>query len=272
MGFLFKSLLRVGAGCGLIGYLAAPAQVSEEAFRPFQNRYIAHRGLHSGKDGVVPENSLAAFAAACENGYGIELDVQLSADGQVVVFHDDNLKRVCGVNKPVCALSLKELQSLSLLGSEETIPLFSDVLDLVAGRGPLIVELKNGRQNKELCEKTLALLRAYDGPFCVESFAPDIVHWFRLNAPDIVRGQLACSIEGYAKASPKPVAFAMSRCLMNVWSRPHFIAYELTKKPIPVRFAELLGAKRVCWTSRKPGDEVDQDTVIFEGYRPEGWF
>lgn len=272
MAGFFKNMIK-GAliGGGIAGYLSAPRTVEESAYAPFQNRYIAHRGLHSCGDGVVPENSLAAFRAACEEGYGIELDVQLSADGQVVVFHDDGLKRVCGVDAPVCSKTLEELKALPLLGSEERIPLFSEVLETVAGRAPLIVELKNGKRNDELCEKTLALLKEYTGDFCIESFSPSIVRWFREHAPQIVRGQLACQAKDYG-ADSQIGPFFLSHCLLNVLSRPHFIAYDLKEKPWTVRFAELLGAKKVCWTSRHPGDEVGQDTVIFEGYRPEGWF
>ncbi len=268
---IWRLVRGVLLGGGTAGYLAAPRVVDEAAYAPFQNRYVAHRGLHSCGDGVVPENSLPAFRAACEEDYGIELDVQLSADGEVVVFHDDDLKRVCGVDAPVVSLPLEELRKLSLLGSAETIPLFSEVLETVAGRVPLIVELKNGKRNKELCEKTLKLLRSYDGDYCVESFSPTIVRWFRENAPEIVRGQLACHAHDYG-ADSDIGPFFLSHCLLNVLSRPHFIAYDLKKKPLTVQFAELLGAKKVCWTSKHPGDEVGQDTVIFEGYRPKGRF
>ncbi len=264
-----KHILRLaGLGAFAGGYLAAGEKVSEEAYAPFQNRFIAHRGLHSG-DGAVPENSLKAFDKAGEKGYGVELDVTLSKDGQVVVFHDDDLKRVCGVDGFIGDRTLEELQSLSLLESDQTIPLFTEVLDVYAGRGPMIVELKKtpGR-NDELCEKTLAILKEYTGDYCVESFDPTIVAWFRENAPEIVRGQLACKAEDYGTAVPQWKSLALSLCLMNVKSRPHFIAYDLVEKPITVRFAEFLGAKRVCWTSRKIEDTVGQDTVIFEGYEP----
>ena len=198
-------------------------------------------------------NSLKAFDKAGEKGYGVELDVTLSKDGQVVVFHDDDLKRVCGVDGFIGDRTLEELQSLSLLESDQTIPLFTQVLDVYAGRGPMIVELKKtpGR-NDELCEKTLAILKEYTGDYCVESFDPTIVAWFRENAPEIVRGQLACKAEDYGTAVPQ-------------WKS---IAYDLVEKPITVRFAEFLGVKRVCWTSRKIEDTVGQDTVIFEGYEP----
>ena len=264
-----KSIFQLaGLGAFAGGYLAAGQKVAEEDFAPFQNHFVAHRGLHSG-DGAVPENSLAAFDAAGEKDYGVELDVTLSKDGQVVVFHDDSLKRVCGVDGYIEDLTLEELQNLSLLGSDQTIPLFTEVLAVYAGRGPMIVELKKTRaRNDELCEKTLAILKTYEGDFCVESFDPTIVAWFREHAPEIVRGQLACKAKDYGNAVPQWKAQALSLCLYNVLSRPHFIAYDLVEKPLTVRFAELLGAKKVCWTSRKIEDTEGQDTVIFEGYEP----
>ena len=143
---------------------------------------------------------LPPFRKAVEAGCdGIELDVQLSSDGQVVVFHDDTLDRVCGVHGNVIDYSLADLRRMKLLDTEETIPLFTEVLDALSqGAGPVIVELKSGKRNGELCEKTRELLRAYPGVYCVESFDPGIVNWFRKNAPEIIRGQLAMPAEYYA--------------------------------------------------------------------------
>lgn len=138
----------------------------------------AHRGLHT-KDKTVPENSLPAFRAAAEAGYGVELDIQLSRDGQVVVFHDDTLDRVCGVHGRVDEFTFEELRGMRLCGTQETIPLLTEVFEVMGGRTPMIIELKTGRRNDELCEKGLALMRAYNGPYCIESFDPRIVRWFR---------------------------------------------------------------------------------------------
>ena len=164
--------------------------VSYTHLAPFYGRNYAHRGLHS-RDKSVPENSLTAFRLAAEAGYGIELDIQLSKDGQVVVFHDDTLDRVCGVHGRVDAFTLEELRGMRLCGTDERIPLLTEVFAVVAGRSPFIIELKTGPRNAELCEKGLALMRAYDGPYCVESFDPRIVGWFKKHAPDLLRGQLA---------------------------------------------------------------------------------
>ena len=259
------------AGCLLAApvVLLMPGQTAPSKRAVFEGRNFAHRGLHS-EDQSVPENSLPAFALACEAGYGMELDVQLSRDGQVVVFHDDTLDRACGVAARVDALDFAELQKLSLFGTAERIPLFSEVLALVNGRGPLIVELKNGPRNAELCEKTWALLRTYPGAYCIESFNPLIVAWFRFHAPTVLRGQLAQPPEEYTKAGRgQAEAIVLGNTLLNAAARPQFIAYRIGPKPPTVRFAEALGALRFGWTSHSRESEDTHDAVIFEYYRPD---
>ena len=249
-------------------FLVAPGSASKRQKAPFWGANIAHRGLHS-RDKSVPENSLEAFRQAAEAGYGIELDVQLTRDGQVVVFHDDTLDRVCGVPGRIDEFSFEELQQFRLCGTDQRIPLFSAVLDVVRGRGPLIVELKNGKRNRELCEKTYALLQTYRGEVCVESFNPRIVAWFRFHGRDLLRGQLAAPTEEYVKDGFAPaLSYALSRTLLNFLGRPQFIAYKIGFRPLPVRLAELLGAMKVGWTSHEPRSEKGRDTVIFEFYRP----
>jgi glycerophosphoryl diester phosphodiesterase len=229
---------------------------------------FAHRGLHS-RDKTVPENSLEAFRLAAREGYGIELDVQLSRDGKVVVFHDNTLDRVCGVHARVDEKTWAELQELRLCGTEYGIPLFSEVLNTVRGRGPLIVELKSGRRNRELCEKTYAMLQNYRGEACIESFNPFIVMWFRFHAKDLLRGQLAAPSKEYLKDMSYGRAFLLSHCLLNCFSRPQFIAYKIGYRPPTVRLAEQLGAMKVGWTSHEPRNEKGRDAVIFEFYRPK---
>ena len=265
---LFKLCLGAAAAAALPVFLSAPGRAAQRQKAPFFGANIAHRGLHS-RDKSVPENSLEAFRLAAEAGYGAELDVQLSKDGQVVVFHDDTLDRVCGVHGRVDEFSFDELQTMRLCGTEQRIPLFSDVLKTIGGRGPLIVELKNGRRNQELCKKTYALLQGYQGEVCVESFNPRIVAWFRFHGKDLLRGQLASPVKDYVKDGfGKPLSFVLSRCLLNFLARPQFIAYKLVRRPLTVRLSELLGAMKVCWTSHDPASEKGQDTVIFEFYRP----
>lgn len=264
-----KNLWMAGAAAlAFPMFLAAPYRASEERKAPFLYRNFAHRGLHT-EDQSVPENSLTAFAAAAEEGYGIELDVQLSKDGQVVVFHDDTLNRVCGVDARVDEKTYEELCELKLCGSEQTIPLFTEMLSCVGGRVPLIVELKGGNKNQELCEKTYAILKEYQGDYCVESFHPEIVAWFRFHAREVVRGQLAAPIEGHGK---NPFMKMAGGCLLNFIGRPHFIAYCIGKKPFTVKVAEKMGAMRVAWTSHDPKNEQGNDAVIFEFYKPKPRF
>ena len=257
------------AALALPVFLTAPGRATKRQKAPFYGRNFAHRGLHS-EDESVPENSLEAFRLAGRAGYGAELDVQLSKDGQVVVFHDDTLDRVCGVHGRVDEFTFEELQQMRLCGTAERIPLFSQVLDVIRGRGPLIVELKTGRRNRELCEKTYALLESYRGEVCVESFNPLIVAWFRFHGKDLVRGQLAAPTEEYTKdGRGMAQAFLLSRCLLNFLARPQFIAYKIGPRPLPVRLSEILGAMRVGWTSHEPRNEKRRDAVIFEFYKPK---
>ena len=262
-------LIVLGALLLLFLFVYAPARPSKKKKAAFYGKNIAHRGLFE-KDQSIPENSLPAFARAVENGYGVELDVQLSRDGRVVVFHDDDLKRVCGDARRVDEVDYDELRTLRLYESEETIPLFDEVLAVIAGKTPIIVELKTGKRNKELCEKTLAALRAYAGKTCIESFDPTIVVWFKKNARDIFRGQLAQLPIEYRKIGKSPlISFLLGTTALNVLARPNFIAYRIGKKAFPVRVAEALGATRVAWTSHDEETEKDFDVVIFEHYRPK---
>ena len=262
----------IGSGAaiaaGLPLFLLAPGAVTKRQKAPFFGRNFAHRGLHC-EDRSVPENSLEAFRLASRAGYGAEMDVRLTKDGQVVVFHDDTLDRVCGVHARVDEKSYDELKLLRLCGTDQRIPLLTEVLELYGGRGPLIVELKTGRRNRELCEKTYAILSDYPGEVCIESFNPMIVRWFRRHAKDLVRGQLATPTWDYGDTVSKPAAFLLSHCLLNFLSRPQFIAYRTGYRPLSTRLAEAMGAMRFCWTSHNERNERRRDGVIFEFYRPQ---
>ena len=237
--------------------------------KDFNHYYYAHRGLHDIDRGI-PENSMAAFRAAAARGYGVELDVQLSRDGQVVVFHDDTLDRVCGVRGDVGDFTLQELREMRLLGTEETVPMFTEVLDILRqGAGPLIVELKTGRRNGELCEKTRDILRGYPGVYCVESFDPSIVRWFRKNAPEVIRGQLAQMPEDYRPAKNRFFVWMLGTCRFSFLNRPDFIAYKIGPRPGRVKRKRKKGILLVGWTSHDAeADAPENDAVIFEGCEP----
>ena len=259
----------------LIWFCVKPGRFAAAQAAPFYGVNHAHRGLYA-QDQSVPENSLPAFAAAAEKGYGMELDIQLSLDGEVVGVHDDTLARMCGIDGRVDAFPLARLREMPLAGTAERMPLLTEVFDTVAGKAPIIIELKTGPRNEELCRKGLALMRAYQkqygGAFCVESFDARIVAWFRKNAPDILRGQLTDSPR--ALGSGRPVLdFIAGNLLSNVIARPQFIAHGPGRKTALARFAEACGAMPVYWTAR-PGDDAAAleeyyDAVIFEHYAPK---
>ncbi len=252
-------------------FLIGPGRASRSARVPFEGRAFAHRGLYE-LDQSVPENSLPAFRRAAEAGYGAELDVQRTRDGQIVVFHDDSMLRACGVDRPIRDFTFEELQRFSLFGTKERIPLFSDVLRVFEGKQPLIVELKYGPDWQLLCEATRRMLDEYRGPACVESFHPAMVRYFKQHDPRRLRGQLseaACFSRQHVKWY---LAFMMSRLLTNFLTRPQFVAYRVGPKCLSVRVSEAMGAMKVLWTAREPGDHAghmqENHAVIFEGYRP----
>lgn len=264
---LFNILLILCAAALILVFLLLPAESSPEKRAPFWGRNFAHRGLHS-KDKSVPENSLAAFTAAVDAGYGIELDIQLSKDGEVVVFHDDDLARVCGVQARVDSLTLAQLRELPIHSTTQHIPTLQEVLDTVAAQVPLIIELKMGPRNRELCERAWKILRQYDGDLCIESFDPRIVRWFKKHVPGLLRGQLAAPAKILGKGAQ---GVLVGWLLSNFLARPQFIAYQAGKKPFTVFLVEQF-AMRIAWTARPTDDtnalEAANDGVIFEFYLP----
>lgn len=255
--------------------LILPARSKPEQRAPFLHRTFAHRGLFTA-DQSVPENSLPAFRAAVAAGYGVELDVQLTKDKVVVVFHDDDLKRVCGVDARVDAFTFDELQNMPLLNTVERMPTFADVLTMIDGKIPMIVELKSGGDWKTLCEKTRVLLAQYKGDYCVESFHPLLVRWFYQHAPQILRGQLSEAYRYSKRYVPWYQSLMMSRLLTNILTHPQFIAYRVGPKCLSARICEAMGVMRVAWTARPTDDHAKlarrSDAIIFEHYRPEPRF
>ena len=231
------------------------------------HRIIAHRGLH-GRQDTAPENSMEAFRRAVDAGYGIELDVQFSRDRQIVVFHDDTLLRVCGVCGRVNDYTLEELQRFRLHTSEQRIPLFAEVLSLVDGRVPLVVELKapGNRYDPELCEQVSALLDHYAGEFCVESFHPRYVYWFRKNRPLYRRGQLCTDFFLTNARGFRWQFFLIESMVLNLLTRPDFIAFDIRFRHHPAfRFWKHF-CTPVGWTLRpdsKHMDALDKDFKYF---------
>lgn len=254
----------------LLLWLIMPALGRREKRKVLPGIY-AHRGLFNNEAGI-PENSMAAFRLAVEHGYGIETDIHLSKDGVCVLHHDDTLNRICGVEGLLREKTAEELTRISLLGTAETVPLFSEFLKLVDGRVPLVLELKSEVGNREaLVDEVLRNLEGYTGPYCIESFDPRILAVLRRRAPHVVRGQLA----GRLGKSVSPLTgFLLRNLLLNVIARPDFVAYRFTdrKNPIFRLNTSLLGATRVYWTIRTPEDfaaaKKDGGIPIFEGFEP----
>ena len=191
--------------------------------------YIAHRGVH---DENIPENSLIAFQKAVDLGYNIELDVHIIKDNNIVVFHDDNLERMTGINRNLKDCTYEELQSYSLKNTNQKIPLLSDVLKLVNGKVALIVELKIDQSTGKLEQKLLEMLKKYNGNYAMESFRPTTVKWFRKHAPNIIRGQLSGDFSTYKM--PTIQKWFLKNMFTNWITNPHFIAYDIHALPSKV--------------------------------------
>lgn len=149
---------------------------------------IAHRGLFNNVD--VPENSLLAFKRAIDKNIPIELDVRLTKDNILVVFHDANLKRLTGVDKPIKDLTYEEIQKLKLLDTTEEIPTFKEVLKLINGKVLIDIEIKVDDIVENICQILMGILKNYKGNYIVKSFNPKVVRWFMKNYPNVTRGLL----------------------------------------------------------------------------------
>lgn len=255
--------------CVMLLYLLAP-RLQGPSFAPFLNWKYAHRGLHDMEE-YIPENSLAAFGRAVKKGYGIELDVQLTADDQLVVFHDFDLKRMCGVAGLVKELTYKELQDYQLLDTEEKIPLLIQVLDLVAGKVPLIIEIKSeDREVTRLCQLVLEHLQYYRGTYCIESFNSLVLNYLKKYAPDVIRGQLSGNLNGRSGL----FYWLLKNFWINYLTRPDFVAYELGyERNIFLRLIKkIFSVPLVAYTTMSQ-EEYDRqkdffDCQIFEGFEP----
>ncbi len=232
---------------------------------PLRDFVYAHRGLH---DAQKPENSLAAFRAAVEHGYGMELDVHLTKDGTLAVIHDSLLARTTGKPGKIEDLTADDLNSCFLEGTTETIPTLPEVLALVDGKVPLIIEVKtDGGNYAALTEAVCELLRSYGGLYCLESFDPRAIHWLKKNRPDLLRGQLAENYFRTASTLPWYLKLCLSFQLFNFLTQPDFTAYSFPhRKNLPTLLVrKLWGVQGVSWTLRT---KEDFDTAVAEGWVP----
>jgi glycerophosphoryl diester phosphodiesterase len=238
---------------------------------------IAHRGLH-GLDSGVPENSLAAFDAAASKGYPMELDVQLSRDGQVVVLHDTNLERMTGMNAAVRDTDYSAMSKLRLRDSDQHIPTLAEVLDLVSARVPIMVEVKSTGTVGELEQSVSSILSSSKQEAAIVSFNPLSLKYFRNKAPQLPRGQNSGL---FVKSDVDEVnlnlatRIALQYMLLNSLSRPDFVSYQLEgASTLPVILRRKLGMPVLTWTAKSPDDEATArkyaDNIIFENFIPAG--
>lgn len=245
----------------------------QKNFASSNRMYYAHRGLHDNRSDA-PENSMKAFQKAVDAGYGIEFDVQLTKDRIPVVFHDATLKRVCQAPGKVRDYTYKELQQFNLYESQERIPKLEDFLKLVDGKVPLIIEIKIHENAAEVCKKADELIRDYKGIYCVESFHPLAVRWYKKNRPEVIRGQLSSNFRKSEKKEPF-THWLVHQLLTNVLTRPDFIAYDHRYKGNLSRVLcrRLFGVLSAAWTVKSQKDldacRADYDLFIFEGFIPD---
>lgn len=250
----------------LLWILALRCRRNRPGLADLRNWSYAHRGLHGPG---VPENSMVAFRAALDGGFGVELDVHLLKDGNLAVMHDSLLNRTTGQAGRMEDLTTEDLKHYFLEGTAETIPEFGQVLALFGGRAPLIIELKSADGNHAaLTEAACKLLEGYPGPFCMESFDPKCVAWLRKNRPDIIRGQLAENFFRSRNDLPDHLKFLATNLLFNFLTVPDFIAYKFADRnttPSTVLCRKLWRAQGVSWTLRT---REEYDTAVSEGWLP----
>ncbi len=235
-------------------------------------RPYAHRGLHDPRLGI-PENSIAGFEAAIESGYGIELDVQETRDGEAVVFHDYKLDRLTPVSGAVAARTLSDLRMIPLKGSEQHIESLDEVLKTVAGRTPILIEVKTRKLRPGRLEAAVArAVAAYSGPAAIMSFNIHSMVWFNKEASAATRGLVATRWRYGGRDLPfsvewLPLAYNAKRC------GAAFVAYDFRLIPTPETQAlRKSGMPVLTWTVKHPEDskkaEEFADGMIFEGWKP----
>ncbi len=242
---------------------AKPPEPKRVAF--LYDQYFAHRGLHGGMvDGPILENGMAAFEAAIVAGYGMECDVQPSADGTAMVFHDLDLQRLTGNSGAISKTKTIQLQNMTLKGDNGTIPTLQQLLSLVAGRRPILIEIKSDIENfAPLCLSVRHALEGYRGKVAIMSFNPAIVRWFRKTSPNIVRG-LVITEEGTKNI------LGRAKRHSNLWlAKPDFLAYDI--RDLPSKFARdqrSRGIPVLTWTVRSNTHQdtakTHTDAIIFE--------
>ena len=254
-------------------FLITPRSCRRKKMEKFKAVKYAHRGLFNSERA---ENSLSAFKAAVDAGFGIELDVRLTSDGKLVVFHDPTLTRVCGVEGKVREHTAEELAGLSLSGTGEGVPTLAEVLALVDGAVPLLIEMKQDPGESGVGEALAEEIKGYNGPYIVESFNPMALRALKKCRPDVLLGMLSMEYSKDERYKGKMLYTLLEKLMMNFLARPDFISYDHRGYKVPaLRFVRrVFGTPLLAWTIKSFSEEQDAvchgfDTVIFEGYIPE---
>ena len=272
MTVLLKIILITLVVLAALYVLSIQGRTGHPGLEALKGWKYAHRGLH---DEQLPENSMGAFRAALEHSYGIELDIHLMKDGKLAVIHDTSLKRTAGVDVNITDLTAADLPNYPLNDQGELIPTFDQVLELFAGKAPLIIELKEDGNSRALVDTAVRAMKGYKGPYCMESFHPKCVYELKKRHPKVIRGQLNMD---YFKEKdsplPKAVKWLITNQAMNFLTKPDFIAYRFSDRKA---FSNLLtmkfwGLQGVTWTL-KSQEDLDKAVAegwlpIFEGFKP----
>lgn len=236
-----------------------------------KEKLIAHRGLHA-KDESVPENSIQAFELAIASNYGIEMDINVMGDGTVIVFHDVTLKRLTGTEGNIKDFTYADVKDLRIHGTDQRIPTLKSVLDLVAGRVPLLIELKPLGNNRLLCENFWETIKDYQGVYAIHSFSPGIVNWFRKNHPEVIRGQITEFFRSDLKMKPF-IKYLMKTMFFNRFTKPDFVNYGIVD--LPNKYCDKAHSKGMCIISYASRSQAEFDMVkkhydnsVFEFFIP----
>ncbi len=265
-------LLIIIVSLALLYVLSLYGRKGHNGLKDLQGWSYAHRGLH---DVRRPENSMIAFRAALNGGYGIELDIHLMKDGNLAVIHDHSLLRTAGVDVAIEDLTIQDLEQYRLENTAEKIPTFQEVLELYSGKAPMIVELKAIHGNHgALVDRVMDVLKDYKGVYCIESFDPRCVLYLKKHYPHVIRGQLAENFLAKKSNIPWFFRFLLTCQLGNFLLHPDFVAYKFADRKNLGNFLvrKLWGVQGVTWTLKTPEEyniAVQEGWIpIFEDFEP----
>lgn len=273
MLYVVIAVVIIALAVALMLWMIRPNTARRDAFSPFEQIFIAHRGLfNNGSD--APENSMSAFRKAVDAGYGIELDVQMTSDGELVVFHDWSMERLTEASYKITEHEYQEICRFGLAESDERVPLFSEVLKLVSGKVPLVIEIKVGFRFRDTTKMVAEMMQGYEGIYCIECFNPLALRWYRKKVPQVLRGQLAMNFYKDPIRLSAVSKFFLSNLMLNFLGRPDFISfhYKDTKQLGFAICRRLFKVKTAAWTIQSESDlnqaKFHFDVFIFESFLP----